>query len=184
MSSRTKQIAERTKGDGQASSLTNLQITAQHSDPDYELLKHDLTRSETGLLRVFSLIPKTAGKPSFAARVDDGSPGRRRPPELDIDIKDVTKAIERDFKADRNGYFGHHTDRSPNQNQRIFDVEIGTPAGKVFAGEVSFNVAFSVAISVSASSTVSVSATVNRANLLLRMRNFLSTIFESLRRRF
>jgi len=172
------------QGDGQASSLSNLQITVQHSDPDYELLKHDLTRGETGLLRVFSLIPKIAGKPSFAARVDDGSPGKHRPPELDIDIKDVTKAIERDFKANRNGYFGHHTDRSPNQNQRIFDVEIGTPAGKVFAGEVSFNVAFSVAISVSASSSVSVTATVNRANLLLRMRNFLSTIFESLRRRF
>jgi hypothetical protein len=172
------------QGDGQASSLSNLQITAQHLDPDYQLLKHDLTRGETGLLRVFSLIPKTAGKPSFAARVDDGSSEKRRSPELDIDIKDVTKAIERDFKADRNGYFGHHTDRSPNQNQRIFDVEIGTPTGKVFAGEVSFNVAFSVAVSFSQGSAVSASATVNRANLLLRMRNFLSTIFESLRRWF
>jgi hypothetical protein len=183
--SRTKQIAERTKGDGRASSLSNLQITAQQLEPDYQLLEHhDLTRGETGLLRVFSLIPKTAGKPSFAARVDDGSPGKRRQPELDIDMKDATKALERDFKANRNGYFGHHTDRSPNQNQRIFDVEVGTPAGKVFAGEVSFNVAFSVAISVSASSSVSVGATVNRANLLLRMRNFLSTIFEPLRRWF
>src|SRR5258708_3312440 len=137
------------QGDGQASSLSNLQITKQHLDPDYQLLKHDLTRGETGLLRVFSLIPQTAGKPSFAARVDDGSPGKRRPPELDIDIKDVTEAIERDFKANRNGYFGHHPDRSLNQNQRIFDVEIGTLAGKVFAGKGSFNVAFSVAVSFS-----------------------------------
>jgi coenzyme PQQ precursor peptide PqqA len=71
------------QGDGQASSLSNLQITTQHLDADYQLLKDDLTRGETGLLRVFSLIPKTAGKPSFAARVDDGSPGKRRPPELD-----------------------------------------------------------------------------------------------------
>src|SRR5258706_8603844 len=159
------------QGDGKASSLSNLQITTQHLAPDYQPLKDDLTRGETGVLRVFPRIPKTAGKPSFAARVDDGSPGKRRPPELDIDIKDVPKAIERDFKADRNGYFGHHTDRSPNQNQRIFDVEIGTPAGKVFAGEVSFNVAFSVAVSFSQGSSVSASATVYRVNLLLRMSN-------------
>jgi hypothetical protein len=181
---RTKQIGDHTQGDGQARSLSNLQITARHLDPEYQLLKHDLTRGETGLLRVFSLISKTAGKPSFAARVDDGSPGKRRQPELDIDIKDSAAAHERDFKANRNGYFGHHTDRSPNQSQRIFVVEIGTPAGKVFAGEVSFNVAFSVAISVSAISSVSVSATVTRANLLLRMRNFLSKILETLRRWF
>jgi hypothetical protein len=56
-----------------------------------------LTHGETGLLRVFSLIPNTASKPRFAARVNDGSPGKRRPPELDVDIKNVTKAIEGDF---------------------------------------------------------------------------------------
>jgi hypothetical protein len=84
---RSEQIAARAQGDGQARSLSNLQITERHLDPDYQLLGHDLTRGETGLLRVFSLIPKTVGKPRFEVRVDDGSPGKRKPPELDVDIK-------------------------------------------------------------------------------------------------
>jgi hypothetical protein len=153
--------------------LSNLQITARHLDPDYQVLRHDLTRGETGLLRVFSLIPKIAGKPSFEARVDDGSPAKRREPELDIDITGVTNAIERDFKANRNGYVGHHTDRSPNPNQRIFDVDIATPAGMVFDGEVSFNASFSVGIHVSVSSAVSANADVSRGNRLSKVLNFL-----------
>ena len=100
-------------GDGQARSLSNLKVTHFHLDSDYEVQTHDLTRGETGLLRVVSLIPKTAGKPSFDARVDDGSSGKRRDPELDIDIKGVSDAIAKDFKAGRNGYVGHHTNRSP-----------------------------------------------------------------------
>ena len=181
--SRTKQITERTKGDGQAGSLSNLQITILHLDPDYQLLEHhDLTRGETGLLRVFSLIPRSAGRPSFVARVDDGSPGKRRQPELDVDIKYVTTAIERDFKAKRNGYSGHHTERSPNESGRIFDVGITTPAGKVFEGQVSFNATFSVELFISVSSSVSLSETVNRANLLSRLRKLLSEIFGAFRR--
>jgi hypothetical protein len=156
---RSEQIAARAQGDGQARSLSNLQITERHLDPDYQLLGHDLTRGETGLLRVFSLIPKTVGKPRFEVRVDDGSPGKRKPPELDVDIKGVSAAVERDFKGNRNGYVGHHTNRSPNPNQRIFDTVIAVPAGRVFEGEVSFNVAFSVSVSISTSSAVTADAT-------------------------
>ena len=160
---RRKQIAARAQGDGQASSLSNLRITARHLDADYQLLTHNLTRGETGLLSVFSLIPKTAGKPRFEARVDDGSPGKRREPELDIDIKGVTAAIERDFKANRNGYVGHHTNRSPSPNQRIFDVEITIPAGSLFEGEVSFNVTFLVGGTSSMRVEATADATVIRA---------------------
>ena len=115
------------------------------------------------MLSVFSLIPKTAGRPRFEARVDDGSPGKRREPELDIDIKGVTAAIERDFKANRNGYVGHHTNRSPNPNQRIFDVKIAIPADSLFEGEVSFNVTFSVGVRISTAASVTVDATVIKA---------------------
>ena len=144
---RKQQIAAHAQGDGHVVSLSNLQITKRHLDPDYQLVRHDPTRGETGWLRVFSLIPKTAGKPRFEARVDDGSPGKRKEqPELDIDIKGkgVTAAIVRDFQDNRNGYVGHRTNRSPNPNQRIFDVEIAIPAGRLFEGEVSFNATFSV----------------------------------------
>ena len=96
---RKKQVDDRAQGDGQVRNLSNLQIMPLHLDPDYQLISHDLTRGETGWLRVFSLVPKTAGKPSFDARVDDGNPGKRKEPELDIDIKEVTASIERKFKA-------------------------------------------------------------------------------------
>jgi hypothetical protein len=61
---------------------------------------------------VFSLVPNTSGKPIFKARVDDGNPGNRRQPELDIDIDGVSAAIKKDFKTNRNGYIGHHANRS------------------------------------------------------------------------
>lgn len=129
-------------GDGQARSLSNLEVTHSQLDSDYDVRMHDLARGETGLLRVFSLVPKTGGKPSFEARVDDGSSEKRRDPELDFDIKGVSAAIESDFKAERNGYFGHHTNKRSTPDLRIFDVEIATPAGKVFEGTVSFNANF------------------------------------------
>lgn len=149
--------------DGQARSLSNLEITYSHLDSDYDVQKHDLTRGETGLLKVFSLAPKTARKPSFEARVDDGSSGNRRDPELDINIEGVSAAIGKDFKARRNGYVGHHTDRSPTADQRIFDVEIATPAGMVFEGTVSFNASFHVEVRESLTATVTLDAQVIRA---------------------
>jgi hypothetical protein len=174
---RSRKIAARARGDGQARSLTNLQITLCHLDPGYHVIRHDLTRGETGLLRVFSLVPNTAGKPRFDARVDDGNPWKRRPPDLDIDIKGVSRAIEGDFKSNRNGYIGHHTDRSPNANQRIFDVEIATPGGTVFLGDVSFNVTFGVEIVERMALTDTLDAVVIRPSRFTRMRNALSAMW-------
>jgi len=162
---RSKQIADRAQGDGQARTLRNLEIKTRHLDSDYQvvMVTDDLIRGETGRLSVFSLVPKTTGKPSFQARVDDGSPGNRRQPELDIDIEGVSAAIKRDFKANRNGYIGHHTNRSPNPDQRIYEVEIATPTGKVFDGDVSFNATFSVGVAAVCTATATVDATVVRA---------------------
>jgi hypothetical protein len=179
---RRKQIADRRRGDGQARTLSNLNITIRHLDADYDIFKHALTRGETGLLKVFSLVPKTPGNPSFEARIDDGSPGRRRDPELDFDIRGVGRALERAFKNNRAGYIGHHSERSANQNQRLFDVEIGTPASKVFEGEVSFNVEFSVEINISANTGVRADAFVIRASRLTRIRNWLRGVYAKLRR--
>lgn len=181
---RSQQIAERAQGDGQAISLSNLQITTGYLDPDYQLIQHhELTRGETGLLRVFSLIPKTNAKESFEARVDDGGPGRRRQPELDIDIKGAGRAAERDFKSSRNGYIGHHNNRSPDPDRRIYDVEIATPAGKVFEGEVAFSVTFSVAASMSATSTLSADAGIRRASFFERNKLF-GALHQTLRKFF
>jgi hypothetical protein len=181
---RSKQIATRAQGDGQARILSNLQITIRHLDADYHVVTCDLTRGETGLLPVFSLVPKTTGKPSFQARLDDGSPGNRRQPELDIDIEGVSAAIKRDFKANRNGYIGHHTNRSPNQDQRIYEVEIATPTGKVFDGDVSFNATFSVGVTLSVSSTQTANAIVIRATRFRQLCIRLTQWFQKICSRF
>jgi hypothetical protein len=181
---RSKQIADRAQGDGQARILSNLQITKRHLDPDYQVVAHDLIRGETGRLLVFSLVPRTTGKPSFKARVDDGSPGKRREPELDIDIEGVSTAIERDFKANRNGYIGHHTNRSPNPDQRVFEVEIATPTGKVFHGDVSFNATFSVGATLSLTSRLTADASVIRATRFRQLCIRLTQWFQEIRFRF
>ena len=179
---RKNQIEERSRPDGQAVWLSNLQITERYRNPDYQIFRHDLTRGETGHLRVFSLIPIAAGKPSFEARIDDGNPGKRKKePELDFDINGVSKRIRRAFRANRNGYIGHHTNRSPNPNHRIFDVEIVTPAGKVFEGEVSFNTAFSVGAVASVSSNVTASAVVIEAPRITKVRNLLWVLYDRVR---
>lgn len=151
------------RGRGEASYLTNLKITTHHLDPDYEILKQDLIRGDTRHLKVFSLISKTPGKPSFHARVDDGSPNKPKEPELDIDIDGVSKAVASDFKANRNGYLGHHSMRSPNPDERIFDIEIAIPDQRVFKGEVFFNVAFSMSSSMTLESKATVEMEVIRA---------------------
>jgi hypothetical protein len=163
---RSEQIANRAQPDGQATNLSNLQINERRLDADYEIRKHNLARSEMGLLKVFDLVPRTAGKANFEARLDDGNPGKRREPELDFDITGVSDDIKTDFKRKepRLGYSGHHSDRSPNPNQRIYDVEIKGPWGTVFEGEVSLNATFSVGVSESITATATVDAVVIRAN--------------------
>jgi hypothetical protein len=146
-----------------ASTLSNLRVITRCLDPAYDIEVHDLTRGDTGLLKVFSLTPKNQQQPHFMARIDDGNPGRRRDPELDIDIGGVSSKIKRDFNAKRNSYAGHRTDRSPNPEQRIFEVEIVVPSGIVFDGDVSFSAHFTMLLEAGLSSTVGVKTNVIRA---------------------
>jgi hypothetical protein len=167
------------RGRGEAANLSNLKITTRYLDSDYELFNENLTRGETGLLKVFSLIPKQGtGKPDFRARIDDGNRIKRKEPELDIDITGVSDAVVKDFRAGRNGYVGHHTSRSPNANERIFDVEIATPSGRVFKGEVFFNVTFSVGVTMNAKTGVTANAAVIRATRLTQFRNWLKVLWQ------
>ena len=79
------------RGRGEAAQLSNLKISLVFLHPEYEIRNENLVRSGTRLLKLFSLIPKASGRPSFHARVDDGSPAKRKDPELDIDIMGVTR---------------------------------------------------------------------------------------------
>jgi hypothetical protein len=97
--------------------------------------------------------------------------------ELDIDIRGVSDDIVGDFRAKRNGYIGHHTDRSPNRAQRIFNVEIATPQSRVFEGDVFFNVAFSVALTMAPALGVAADATVVRPPRIKRICNWLKQLW-------
>lgn len=151
------------RGRGEASHLSNLNIETEFLCADYRIENENLTRGETRHLKVFSLVPRASGKPSFHARVDDGSSMNPKDPELDIDIKGVSADAVNDFKSNRNGYLGHHSDRSPNANERLFEVHIAVPTDDVFKGKVSFNAAFSVSCSIGIQATVTAEATVIRA---------------------
>jgi hypothetical protein len=166
------------RGRGETSNLSNLKIQEHHLDSDYEIVNENLARGETGLLKMSSLVPRQGtGKPRFEARIDDGTPAKRKEPELDIDIKGVPSGVESAFKGNRNGYIGHHTKRSPTPDSRIFTVDISIPAGKVFEGEVSFNVTYSVGAHFSVETNVLADATLVPANLLTKIRNRLKALF-------
>ena len=165
------------RGRGEASNLSNLKITTRYLDSDYDILNENLTRTLTRHLKVFSLIPKTARKPSFHARVDDGTPDKVKDIELDIDIRGVSEDIVRDFRAGRNGYIGHHTDKSPSRAQRIFSVEISIPQDRVFEGDVFFNVTFSVAATITSTISDTADATVVRPPRRKRICNWLKELW-------
>ena len=135
-------MATRTSRPDGAVHLSDVKVEELYLDPGYKLELHEARRGQTGLLQVFSLIPDDPQRPSFAARIDDGVPGRRSTPRLDIDIKGVTVEVERDFKANRNGYAGHHTDGSLTETERAFDVKVSVPSGTIFEGRVSVKANF------------------------------------------
>lgn len=59
------------RGRGETSNLSNLKIQEHHLDSDYEIVNENLARGETGLLKVFSLVPRQGtGKPRFEARIE------------------------------------------------------------------------------------------------------------------
>jgi hypothetical protein len=87
-------------------------------------------------LEVLRIIPKSGIGPCFVARWD------QKPECLDIDMSGETNCAAKNFKNNSNGYYGHHTNRSTDLDTRIFDIKIGTPAGVLFDGTVSFSNAY------------------------------------------
>jgi hypothetical protein len=172
------------RGRGEVAHLSNLNISTHNLDPDYEIVNENLVRRETRYQKVFSLIARTAGKPSFHARVDDGTPDNVKDIDLDIDVNGVSDAVVKDFRAGRNGYVGHHTNRSLRPEQRIFEVVITTPAGKAFEGEVSFNVAYSVGATFTATSSLIANAEVVPAKRVTGIRRCFAMLLAKLRNLF
>jgi len=122
----------------------DLEIVSHHRHRDYDIEKHDMQRGPTGLLRMFSLTPRTEDRPTFQARWDDGAPKRLHQEDVDIDILGVDEDVRRDFKAGRNGYCGHHSNRAADPDKRIYDIKIAVPDGVIFEGTASFRLSSSV----------------------------------------
>jgi hypothetical protein len=142
---------------GRVSKISNLEVSAISLHPDYKIDQCDGVLGETGK-QVLKVVPKSDNRPYFTARWD------QRAEHLDIDIHNVSNAVIRKSRKNKDGYEGHHTVRSSNPNKRIFEVTIKTPVGVIFGGTVSFSNTYNESIHFEVASTLAVDAQVIRAD--------------------
>jgi hypothetical protein len=115
------------------SHVSNIEVNSTRIDPSYVVQRCTGSLSETGNLEIFRVVSNSKSDPLFVARWD------QKPEELDIDIRCVSITVARDFKNKRNGYAGHHTNRSTDPSKRLFEVKIAIPHRLIFEGRVSFS---------------------------------------------
>ena len=130
-----QQKIDQIKMTDRVSRVSNLVVTPKYIDPEYRHEPSACVETVTGYLEILKIMPESGDGPYFTGRWD------QKPEELDLDIHNAPskKAIS-DFNNEKAGYKGHHTERSPNPEQRIFDVFIQIPPERViFEGEVSFS---------------------------------------------
>jgi hypothetical protein len=129
-----QQKIDQVKKTDRVSKVSNLVITPKYIDPEYRHQPSACVETETGYLEILTIVPKNGSDPYFIGRWD------QKPEKLDLDIhRAPSKSAVGHFRNSRNGYKGHHTDRSPNREQRIFEVLIEVPGRVIFDGEVSFS---------------------------------------------
>jgi hypothetical protein len=154
---RNQKIKKISNWEGRVSKISNLVVTPRYVNPDYKYEICDGFLTDTGKLEILTLIAKSGGGPYFIARWD------YRPEHLDIDMHNASRSAIRKFKNNKDGYGGHHTNRTTDPNKRIFDVTIELPNSVIFDGEVSFSNTYEVKVSVHAEGKVSIDAQVIRA---------------------
>jgi hypothetical protein len=153
-----QQKIEQIKSQDRVSRISNLAVTVKHLDPEYEARPCSGVETEMGFLEILKIAPNAGQQPRFTARWD------QKPEHLDLDMHGASNTAIRNFKNNRNGYRGHHTDRSENPEQRIFEVAIEIPPNRIiFEGEVSFSNMYKVHVAAKAEANVSVNAVVIRA---------------------
>lgn len=119
-------------------SAEGIEIEVSFCHSDYELsAEASAVATPSKLLRLFSLVPKTPSNPTFFGRYDarDDLSGRDKASAVDVDVPGLTDAEERDFKAGKNGFSGHHSTRTKDRQHQIL---ISTSKqGKIFEGTLS-----------------------------------------------
>lgn len=115
-----------------------IEIEVSFCHPYYELNSAaSAVATPSKLLSLFSLVPKTSSNPTFFGRYDarDDLSGRNEASAVDVDVSGLTSAEERDFKAGKNGFSGHHSTRKKDGQHQIL---ISTPKHKkIFEGTLS-----------------------------------------------
>ena len=118
--------------DGKASK-TNIILIKEIDFLDSEYspqLFSDNEIAPTGQLLICKLSPKNACDPEFVFRWDE------QKDTMDIDIRQVTKKMEQEFKEDKNGFSGHHPKRLIKTDGRFFEICLKVPQKVVFKGTV------------------------------------------------
>ncbi len=115
--------------------IFNLKINKLFLHHEYKLKTPEtISLSETGLLILFIIEPiENFDLPSFSARWDQNLE------TLDIDISNTTHKISILFKAEKEGYLGHHP-KNISQNPRTYNVHIAIPQYEIFNSNISFNI--------------------------------------------
>lgn len=89
---------------------------------DYSINSGKRNMTETGYMVVFELDSRSTS-PRFIGRWDQNEE------LLDVDILGVDKKAVSDFRAGKNGYYGHHPLRI-SESPRLFQIEINIPERK------------------------------------------------------
>lgn len=119
---------EKIKPDGRVFGVNEIKMEILYKHKGYELKCYSWKEmTKTGRLEIAELKPKRNSLPEFKFRWDEGHEA------IDIEIKNVSKSVERKFNKETEGYEGHHT-RKVCKNPRTFEVLIKIPGLKVFHG--------------------------------------------------
>lgn len=120
------------------SKAEGIEIVINFCHSDYTLsAEASAVATSSKLLRLFSLLPETHSNPTFFGRYDarDHLSGRNKASAVDVDVQGLKKAEERDFKAGKNGFSGHHSTQINDGKHLIL---ISTPKqGKILEGTLS-----------------------------------------------
>ena len=132
------------KEDGKVFAISNLIVDIAYQDPTYNIIKSATNAiTQHGLLEVFKLEPISGIGPSFVGRWDGGSRevGKKERQDLDIDIECVSESEGRRFRAEKDGYSGHHSTPLHTAAGWAYEVVIRTPKeGMIFKANVTFGV--------------------------------------------
>ncbi len=122
------------KSDGRVGRIGDIAVHVRKLHPDYRIETYDGSKTPTGLIAVFRVIPVTPGRPLFEARCE-GPPER-----ADLDIDRIDPDTGQRWKT---GFAGHHTvETTDATSHHRYEVKIDVRSvGRVLDAVCTFTVA-------------------------------------------